>query len=106
MPVIIPTSSIHHDERYYPEPHTFNPDNIAPDTCKERDSILFMPFGDGPRNCIGIRFAKMQIIGGLAMLLKNFKFTVCELTPIPMVYSKQTFITSPEKDIHLKVTKL
>lgn len=39
MPVLIPVVGIHHDERYYPEPHKFNPDNFAPELVAQRDSL-------------------------------------------------------------------
>ncbi|XP_075166602.1 putative cytochrome P450 6a21 [Haematobia irritans] len=106
MPVLIPVSAIHHDERYYPNPHQFNPDNFSPENVAQRDSILYMPFGEGPRNCIGMRFGKMQTAVGLALLLKNFKFSVCSETQIPLKYDKKNFLISSEKGITLKVTKI
>ena len=106
MLVLIPAACIHRDERYYPDPHKFNPDNFSPDKVAERDSILHMPFGDGPRICIGMRFGKMQALVGLAVLLKNFKFEVCEQTQIPIKFHKENFLCSSEKGIHLRVTKV
>ncbi|XP_058979707.1 cytochrome P450 6a9-like [Musca domestica] len=106
MPVLIPVVGIHHDERYYPEPHKFNPDNFAPELVAQRDSILYMPFGEGPRNCIGMRFGKMQTTVGLAMLLKNFKFSVCSETQIPLQYDKKSFLISSERGITLRVTRI
>lgn len=106
MPIIIPIGAIHRDEKYYPEPHKFNPDNFSADKVAQRDSILWLPFGEGPRNCIGLRFGKMQTIIGLALLLKNFKFSVCSQTEMPLTFSKKTFLISTEKGIYLKVTKV
>ncbi|XP_037815472.1 cytochrome P450 6a9-like [Lucilia sericata] len=106
MLVLIPAGAIHRDERYYPNPNVFNPDNFTADKVAQRDSVLHMPFGDGPRNCIGMRFGKMQALVGLAVLLKNFKFTVCDKTQIPMKYDKNNFLCSSEGGIHLRVTKL
>uniref|UniRef100_A0A1I8P8W7 Cytochrome P450 n=1 Tax=Stomoxys calcitrans TaxID=35570 RepID=A0A1I8P8W7_STOCA len=59
MPVFIPSSAMHKDGRYFPQPHTFNPDNFSPEKVASRESGLNLSFGDGPRNCIGMRFAKM-----------------------------------------------
>lgn len=106
MPVLIPVVGIHHDESYYSEPEKFNPDNFAPDVVAQRDAIHYMPFGEGPRNCIGMRFGKMQTMIGLTLLLKNFKFEVCSETQIPLQYDKKSFLTSSEKGITLKVTKV
>ncbi|XP_073813630.1 cytochrome P450 6a9-like [Musca autumnalis] len=106
MQILIPAGAIHRDERYYPNPNTFNPDNFSHDKVAERDSILFLPFGEGPRNCIGLRFGKMQAMVGLALLLKNFRFSVCKETQIPLTYSKQSFLISTDKGIYLKVEKI
>lgn len=106
MPVLIPIEAIQHDERYFPQPKVFDPENFSAEKVAQRDSILHLPFGDGPRNCIGVRFGKMQIIVGLVVLLRNFKFSVCQETPIPMVYSKQGIILCPGKGVPLKVEKI
>lgn len=106
MPVLIPASAIHRDERYFPEPNVFNPDHFTPEKVAARDSVLNLSFGDGPRNCIGMRFGKMQTMVGLAMLLKNFKFSVCDQTTFPMKLDKKYFLVSAESGIYLKVEKL
>ncbi|XP_061401515.1 cytochrome P450 6a9-like [Musca vetustissima] len=106
MQILIPAGAIHRDEKYYPQPNTFNPDNFSPDKVAERDSVLFLPFGEGPRNCIGMRFGKMQALVGLALLMKNFRFSVCKETQIPLTYSKEAFLISTDKGIYLKVEKI
>ena len=106
MSVLIPAGAIHRDERYYPNPNEFNPDNFSAEKVATRSSVEWLPFGDGPRNCIGMRFGQMQARIGLAMLLKNFQFTVCSKTPIPMEYDKENFLLSSTKGIFLQVQKL
>ncbi|XP_061401519.1 cytochrome P450 6a9-like [Musca vetustissima] len=107
MTVIIPIEGIQHDERYFPQPMEFNPDNFSAERMAQRDSILHIPFGEGPRNCIGIRFARMQVIIGLVLILKNFKFSISDETPRPMEYSKQGIILVPgAKGIPLKVKRV
>uniref|UniRef100_A0A1I8MDG2 Cytochrome P450 n=1 Tax=Musca domestica TaxID=7370 RepID=A0A1I8MDG2_MUSDO len=106
MPVIIPAICLHRDEQYYPNPDVFNPDNFTPEQVALRDPVLYLPFGDGPRNCIGLRFAKMQMMVGLSLLLSKFKFTICERTPVPMKYDKENFMLTPEKDLYLQVSKI
>ncbi|KAH8277879.1 hypothetical protein KR018_009448 [Drosophila ironensis] len=106
MPVLIPGGAMHRDERWYPNPNTFNPDNFSPERVKERDSVEWLPFGEGPRNCIGMRFGQMQSRIGLALLIKNFKFSVCDQTPIPMKYRKDAFLIASESGIYLKVERV
>lgn len=100
--VIIPAYSFQRDEHYYDQPDTFNPDNFAPDRV---DTNILLSFGDGPRNCIGMRFARLQILVGLVLLLSNFQFSFCEKTESPIVFKKSSVILAPQNGIYLKVQK-
>lgn len=106
MPIIIPAGPMHRDEKYYPNPDTFNPDNFTPERVRNRDSVLWLSFGDGPRNCIGMRFGQMQSRIGLALLIKNFKFSVCSQTTIPMKFDKKLFLIASKSGIYLKVERI
>ncbi|XP_052839472.1 LOW QUALITY PROTEIN: cytochrome P450 6a9-like [Drosophila gunungcola] len=106
MPVLIPAGAMHRDENLYPNPNTFDPDNFSADRVQERDSMEWLPFGEGPRNCIGMRFGQMQARVGLAFLINEFKFSLCDQTTIPMVYSKKTFLLTIDTGIFLKVDRV
>lgn len=99
MNVIIPVLAIQRDEE-------FNPDNFEASRCKDRDSVVFMPFGEGPRNCIGKRFGEMQTALVLATLIKNFKFSTCPQTQIPVIFNKETYFLGAGHGIHLRVEKI
>uniref|UniRef100_T1H4Z5 Cytochrome P450 n=1 Tax=Megaselia scalaris TaxID=36166 RepID=T1H4Z5_MEGSC len=85
--VMIPIDSIHHDENIYPNPEKFDPDRFTEENMKTRHPMTWLPFGDGPRNCIGLRFGKMQAKIGLISLLSKFKFSVCPETENPPRYT-------------------
>ncbi|KAH8277878.1 hypothetical protein KR018_009443, partial [Drosophila ironensis] len=106
MPVLIPCGAMHRDEKFYPNPDEFNPDNFSLERVKDRDSVEWLPFGEGPRNCIGMRFGQMQTRIGLALLIKDFRFSVCDKTTIPMKYSKQTFLLSSDSGIYLNAERV
>ena len=51
--VWIPIHSIQRDSKYYPDPETFDPERFNEEFVTSRHPMLHLPFGDGPRNCIG-----------------------------------------------------
>lgn len=59
--IIIPMYNIHHDPRYYPNPQIFDPERFSPEQKSKRLNGTFIPFGDGPRMCIGICIAYTHI---------------------------------------------
>uniref|UniRef100_G1LCJ9 unspecific monooxygenase n=1 Tax=Ailuropoda melanoleuca TaxID=9646 RepID=G1LCJ9_AILME len=100
--VIVPTFSLHRDLDLWPEPEEFRPERFSK---KNKDSInpyIYLPFGTGPRNCLGMRFAIMNMKLALVRVLKNFSFQPCKETQIPLKLSAQGLIR-PEKPIVLKV---
>lgn len=102
--IIIPAYGIHHDPEYYENPEEFIPERFEPEEVKKRPTCSFIPFGDGPRNCIGLRFGILQAKIGLMMLLKHFKFTTCDRTdPMPLEFSVQKFVLSPKDGIWLGI---
>ncbi|XP_063384643.1 cytochrome P450 6B6-like [Cydia fagiglandana] len=70
--VVIPTKSFHNDPRYWEDPELFRPDRFHPDNVVKINKSIYLPFGDGPRNCIGERLGIMQSLAGLAALLSQF----------------------------------
>lgn len=51
--VLVPIHAIHHDPLYYKDPDVFDPDRFLEENKKLRDNYTFLPFGEGPRICIG-----------------------------------------------------
>jgi len=66
------------DEKNFKNPHNFDPENFAPEN--EHNKFAFMPFSQGPRKCIGQRFAMMSMKVGLAHLLRKQRLVACEKT--------------------------
>lgn len=51
--ITIPAHSIHHDEKYYPDPYKFNPERFSEENKINLKPFTFLAFGGGPRTCIG-----------------------------------------------------
>ena len=51
--VFIPLQALHNDPQYFPEPHVFRPERFLPGQQDDATKFVYLPFGDGPRACIG-----------------------------------------------------
>lgn len=102
----IPIHAIHQDPEYYPDPNKFDPERFSPSVVKQRHPLAFLPFGNGPRNCIGVKFAMMQVRVGLISLLRNFKFSPCSRTLIPLQFESKEFVLTPKNGIWLNLCKI
>ncbi|XP_058837432.1 probable cytochrome P450 9f2 [Topomyia yanbarensis] len=80
----IPTFGIHHDPKYYPNPEKFDPERFSEANRSKLDAGAYLPFGAGPRNCIGSRLALMEIKLIVYYLLKDFSLEPTEKTQIPL----------------------
>ncbi|XP_045535826.1 cytochrome P450 9e2 [Papilio machaon] len=78
-------NSIHLDPKHYPEPDVYKPERFSEENKHEIKPFTFMPFGIGPRTCIGTRFAMLEIKVLLYNLILNFKILKCEKTTDPIV---------------------
>jgi cytochrome P450 family 9 len=93
----IPVGPLHHDPQYFPEPEKFDPERFSDENKHKIIPYTYLPFGAGPRNCIGSRFALMEAKAILFHLLTRFSFEVSVRTQIPLKYSKSGFSVRPEK---------
>ncbi|CAM4520056.1 cytochrome P450 3A9-like [Lepidochelys kempii] len=100
--VMIPPSVLHRIPEYWPEPEEFRPERFSKENKEVLDPYTYLPFGAGPRNCIGMRFALLSMKVAIASLLQNFTFRPCKETQIPLKLNYRGFLI-PEKPIVLKL---
>ncbi|CAN8192029.1 unnamed protein product [Coccothraustes coccothraustes] len=99
--VTIPPYVLHRDPEYWPNPDEFRPERFSKENKESIDPYTYLPFGAGPRNCIGMRFALLILKAGIVSLLQHFTFQTCKETQIPIKLSSVGLLT-PEKPIILK----
>lgn len=73
-PLLIPVFSLHRDENIYPDPLKFDPLRFSNEnkSGKTMNDVPYFPFGDGPRNCMGLRMGKMTTKVGLVSILQQY----------------------------------
>ncbi|KAK9752573.1 Cytochrome P450 [Popillia japonica] len=95
--VFVPIVGIHRDPKYYPNPDTFDPERFSSDNKGNIKPYTYMPFGLGPRNCIGSRFAILETKTIIFSMLSKFDFIATDKTQIPIKLSKKSFNIVGEK---------
>lgn len=105
--VTIPVFALQRDAKYYPNPAQFQPERFSSQNSAGKSFVdrPYMPFGEGPRVCIGQRLGKMQVKVGLVLLLQNYKFNLSGNTLHPLKISPQSILFAPVGGLELKVTR-
>ncbi|TRY87491.1 hypothetical protein DNTS_035314, partial [Danionella cerebrum] len=98
--VAIPTCVLNRDPEIWESPDQFRPERFSPENKSEFQQYVFLPFGLGPRNCIGMRFALMIMKIVVVKLLQNFTVETCRETQIPL---ELNLLFQPKVPITLKI---
>lgn len=105
MNIWAPVYTFHLNPNYFDNPYHFDPERFSDENKHKINPAHYLPFGSGPRICIGSRFALMEIKGLLYFLLKSFKLQVCHKTQVPMKLISAPFGMYPEKGLHVNLNK-
>jgi len=92
--------ALHRSRLFWDRPELFRPDRFADDANEVRDKYQYLPFGAGPRVCVGADFAMMQAQIILATLVANFHFRPAAPAPHPVMM----MTVRPEPGVFLEVS--
>ncbi|KAF5296484.1 hypothetical protein FQR65_LT01473 [Abscondita terminalis] len=89
--VWIPIFGIHRDPNLFLNPERYDPERFSEKNKLNMNSYGFIPFGSGPRSCIGNRFVLMEAKLLFCQFLSKFKFVVVEKTDVPIELAEASF---------------
>ncbi|XP_049963087.1 cytochrome P450 6k1-like isoform X2 [Schistocerca serialis cubense] len=104
-PLSISVLGLHRDPKCYPDPEHFDPERFSEQQKAQRQPYVYLPFGDGPRNCIGMRLGLLQVKVGLVCLLSKYNVRPTEKTRETLEYNARTVILLPNGGIQLRLEK-
>lgn len=81
---------IHMDEEFWNDPQTFDPERFGADKKGDIRKFTFLPFGEGPRICVGMRMGMMQVKAILATILRYYALEPSTKTPFPISMNQNT----------------
>lgn len=106
-PIIISTFGLHRDPYIYEDPLNFNPERFSDSSTGQGNAkgLFYLPFGDGPRICIGMRMGKLTSRIGLLLLLSKFNFNFIGSPPQgELSFTPKQFVLTLKDDINLRVS--
>ena len=102
-----PTYCLHHDPDYWPDPEKFDPERFSPERRHQIHPASWQPFGSGPRNCVGMRFAFFEMKLCLAKLLLSYRLEAGPRTELGHISTQCKLVSlSPKSGVFLKAVKL
>ncbi len=99
--VIVHVYGAHHAPRHWPDPETFDTDRFLKGSEKLRTPFTYLPFGAGPRGCIGNNYAMLQILMILSDLLRRYDF---HTVPGQTIEARPMVILRPRHGIRMTFT--
>jgi cytochrome P450 len=100
--IAISTYVMHRDPKLYPDPERFDPDRFSPENEAKLPRYAYLPFGGGPRVCIGNSFAMMEVRLVLLTILQQVALSVA---PGQTVRAEQLFTLRPKGGLRMIVQR-
>ncbi|XP_029674247.1 cytochrome P450 6k1-like, partial [Formica exsecta] len=94
-PVFISVRGLHYEPKYFLDPDKFDPERFNEENKRDRPAYVYLPFGEGPRTCIGIRLGLLEMKLALVKISSKFEVSPCEKTLIPMKLDSRGHLTTP-----------
>ena len=100
--VKFPIWALHHSEDFFQDPEEFRPERFLKETKEDFHPYAYLPFGGGPRKCIGLRFAMIEIKLALAKLLQKYCIVAVPETKLDFFNGDIMLLSYPEVKVKLE----
>lgn len=100
--IFLPIYVLHHDPRWWDQPDRFDPERFSPENEPNIPKYAYLPFGGGPRVCIGNHFSMMETQILLASFVSRYTFST---VPGQKIHPLRMITTAPKFDLRMRVER-
>ncbi|KAL6030198.1 hypothetical protein STEG23_030451 [Scotinomys teguina] len=98
----IAVGALHHDPEHWPYPETFDPERFTAEARLRQRPFTYLPFGAGPRSCLGVRLGLLVVKLTVLQILHKFRFKASSETQVPLQLESKSAL-GPKNGVHIKI---
>ena len=98
----IAVGALHHDPEHWPNPETFDPERFTAEARLQRRPFTYLPFGAGPRSCLGVRLGLLVVKLTILQVLHKFRFEASPETQVPLQLESKSAL-GPKNGVYIKI---
>lgn len=104
--ILISVFGLHRDPKHWPDANVYDPDRFAANRKAKIENFTFLPFGEGPRICVGMRMALLQVKACLATFIRKYSLELSPKTQEPLKMQPGSFLTAPIGGLWIYVRRI
>ncbi|TEA25188.1 hypothetical protein DBR06_SOUSAS1010070 [Sousa chinensis] len=98
----VAVGALHHDPEHWPRPETFDPERFTAEAQQRQRPFTYLPFGAGPRSCLGVRLGLLEAKLTLLHVLRKFRFEACPETQVPLQLESKSAL-GPKNGVYIRI---
>ncbi|XP_051030638.1 thromboxane-A synthase isoform X2 [Phodopus roborovskii] len=98
----IAVGALHRDPEHWPHPETFDPERFTAEARLQQRPFTYLPFGAGPRSCLGVRLGLLVVKMTLLQVLHKFRLEASSQTQVPLQLESKSAL-SPKNGVYIKI---
>uniref|UniRef100_A0AC11B0L7 Thromboxane A synthase 1 n=1 Tax=Ovis aries TaxID=9940 RepID=A0AC11B0L7_SHEEP len=94
--------ALHYNPEHWPNPENFNPERFTAEAQQRQQPYTYLPFGAGPRSCLGVRLGLLELKLTLLHVLRKFRFEACPETQVPLQLESKSAL-GPKNGVYIRI---